>query len=61
MALLVSGASRASAYQAVARAEQHAGQLRAYASTLESATPTPLLGAFIHLPVSGLAVPVGLT
>jgi ATP-dependent exoDNAse (exonuclease V) beta subunit len=41
--------------QAVTRAGEYAGQLSAYAHALTAARKTPLLGAFIHLPISGLA------
>jgi ATP-dependent helicase/nuclease subunit A len=44
--------------QAVARAAAFGGQLAAYAAALEAATGKPVAGRFIHLPVSGLIVPV---
>jgi ATP-dependent exoDNAse (exonuclease V) beta subunit len=47
--------------QAAARAAEYAGQLSAYVGALEAATGKPLIGAYIHLPVSGLAVPVELS
>jgi len=40
--------------QAVARASEYAGQLSAYADALRAAGTAALVGAFIHLPVSGL-------
>ena len=46
--------------QATARAGAYAGQLSAYAAALEAATGKSVLAAYIHLPVSGLAVEVGL-
>jgi ATP-dependent exoDNAse (exonuclease V) beta subunit len=46
--------------QATERAAKYAGQLAAYAGALEAATGKSVLGAYIHLPVSGLMVEVGL-
>ena len=46
--------------QASARAGEYAGQLAAYVGALEAATGKTVLGAYIHLPVSGLVVAVGL-
>jgi ATP-dependent exoDNAse (exonuclease V) beta subunit len=46
--------------EALARAEGHAGQLAAYARALNAATRRAVLGCFIHLPLSGMLVPVEL-
>jgi len=40
--------------QAVERAAEYAGQLSAYADALEAPKTGPLVGAYIHLPISGL-------
>lgn len=42
--------------EATARASNYGGQLSAYASALSAATGHRTLGAFVHLPVSGLVV-----
>jgi ATP-dependent helicase/nuclease subunit A len=47
-----------SALQAVERAVGFSGQLRAYAAAVAAATGTSVSGCFIHLPVSGIVVPV---
>ena len=44
--------------QAVERAAEHAGQLAAYANIVARACSKPVFGAHIHLPISGLAIPV---
>lgn len=44
--------------EALERAAGHAGQLAAYASALTEATGKPVKGAFIHLPITGVVVPV---
>jgi len=44
--------------QAHAEAANYAGQLRTYAEAIETATGKTLAAAFIHLPVSGVAIPV---
>ena len=46
--------------QAAERAAEYAGQLAAYGNALTQATGKPIVDAFIHLPVSGLVVPVSL-
>ena len=43
-----------SADQAGARAAEHAGQLRAYATAIEAATGTENLETWVHMPVPGL-------
>ena len=43
---------------ALARAAEYAGQLAAYANALTAATRRPVVGRFIHFPVSGCAVEV---
>jgi ATP-dependent exoDNAse (exonuclease V) beta subunit len=40
--------------RAIARASEYAGQLSAYADALKAAQTAALVGAFIHLPISGL-------
>ncbi len=44
--------------RAVARAGEYAGQLSAYADALKAARTAPLVGALIHLPISGLVCQV---
>ena len=44
--------------QATEHAGSYAGQLSAYAAALQAATGKPVLAAYIHLPVSGLAIEV---
>jgi len=46
--------------EALERAAGHAGQLAAYARALKAATGHAVLGCFIHLPLSGMLVPVEL-
>jgi hypothetical protein len=45
-----------SAEQAITRAQTHAPQLAAYAAAIRAATKKPILGCWIHLPVTGLVV-----
>lgn len=44
--------------QAIARAGEYAGQLRAYADAVCAATGKPVLSMYIHLPVGGMIIPV---
>lgn len=44
--------------QATSRAVEYAGQLSTYAAILTQATEQPLRGVYIHLPISGLILPV---
>lgn len=46
--------------QAVERAAEYAGQLTAYADALKASMTGPLLGSYIHLPISGLICRVGI-
>lgn len=46
--------------QATARVGEYAGQLAAYAAALEAATTRRVCDTYVHLPVSGLVVPVHL-
>ena len=43
---------------AEARAASHAGQLLAYSRAITAATGKPCLGHYIHLPISGVVIPV---
>lgn len=47
-----------SAEQAVKKAQSFGGQLGAYADAVGTATGQPVIGTFIHLPVSGIVVRV---
>jgi ATP-dependent exoDNAse (exonuclease V) beta subunit len=47
------------AEQAARRALGYAGQLGAYAAAVAAATGRPVTGCFVHLPVLGAVVPVG--
>ncbi len=44
--------------QAIERAAGFAGQLRAYAAAVAAATGKPVVACFLHLPVSGIVLPV---
>ncbi len=44
--------------QATERAAEYAGQLAAYAHALEAASGKQVIGAYIHLPVSGVVMAV---
>ena len=43
---------------ALERAKTHAGQLAAYADAVGAATGRPVIGRFVHLPISGWMVPL---
>lgn len=45
--------------QAVEKASGFAGQINAYADAVAAATGKPVLARFIHMPVTGLVLPVG--
>ncbi len=44
--------------QAVQKASSFAGQINTYARAITAATGQPILGRFIHLPLSGLVLPM---
>lgn len=44
--------------QAKERCAKHVGQLRSYATAVASAVGSSVVGCYIHLPITGLAVPV---
>jgi len=44
--------------QALKRAAEYAGQVRGYATAIEAATGKKVLSQWIHLPVSGIVVPL---
>ena len=44
--------------ESIQKAESFAGQLAAYADIIARATGKPILGTFIHMPISGLIIPI---
>lgn len=44
--------------QSLARAAEHIGQLLSYATAIEAAMEQPVLSVWVHLPVSGIVVPL---
>ena len=44
--------------QALVRCADYVGQLASYSAAIETATGEPILGLWVHLPVSGIVVPL---